>query len=171
MTFKLYIMRHAKSDWSSAETSDFDRPINGRGQESARLIGQWLVDNNKIPQHIVSSSALRAKQTTALVLTAFNEVVPENVIYDDILYLANLDSLLQCIQKYKSGLSSLMLVAHNPGLEELVHYLSNKAASTDNMINSMTTANVAVFEYPDNEFDVYSDKGKLVEFIRPSEIN
>lgn len=164
MKFSLYIMRHAKSDWSGADTRDFDRPINARGEKDAQGIGQWMADNDKIPQHIISSSAVRAKQTTALVLEAFTDCAPEKVSYQKDLYLADLETLLECIQKYKKGVNSLMIVAHNPGLEELVHYLSTQSAK----LKSMTTANLAIFEYPDSEFDVYRDKGKLVEFIRPS---
>jgi len=157
-------MRHAKSDWSGSDTRDFDRPINARGENNAQGMGQWMADNDKIPQHIISSSAVRAKQTTAIVLEAFREHVPEKTSYQDDLYLADLETLLECIQKYKKGVNSLMIVAHNPGLEELVHYLSTPSAK----LKSMTTANLAIFEYSDSEFDVYRDKGKLVEFIRPS---
>ncbi|MDH5357068.1 MAG: histidine phosphatase family protein [Gammaproteobacteria bacterium] len=164
MTFSLYLLRHAKSDMARLGTSDFDRPINASGEKSAKSIGQWMTDNNKIPQQILSSSALRAKQTTVLVLEGFNDTEPEKVSYQEDLYLADLETLLQCIQEYKKGINSLMLVAHNPGLEELVYYLSPKS----DKFESMTTANLAIFEYPDSEFDVYSDKGELVEFIRPS---
>jgi len=164
MKFSLYIMRHAKSDWSGADTRDFDRPINARGENNAQGIGQWMADNDKIPQYIISSSAVRAKQTTALVLEEITDSAPEKVSYQKDLYLADLETLLECIQKYKKGVNSLMIVAHNPGLEELVHYLSTQSAK----LKSMTTANLAIFEYLDSEFDVYRDKGKLVEFIRPS---
>jgi phosphohistidine phosphatase len=164
MKFSLYIMRHAKSDWSGADTRDFDRPINARGENNAQGIGQWMADNDKIPQHIISSSAVRAKQTTALVLEAFTKHVPEKTSYQKGLYLADLETLVECIQKYKKDVNSLMIVAHNPGLEELVHYLQTQPANH----KSMTTANLAIFEYTDSEFDVYRDKGKLVEFIRPS---
>lgn len=167
MPFHLYIMRHAKSDWSASNRSDFDRPINARGEKNAKRIGQWLVDNNKIPQHIISSPAIRAKQTTELVLAVLTEVVPEQISYQHDLYLASLETLLASIQSHKTGLNSLMLVAHNPGLEQLVHYLSTKSDNSDSNCKPMKTANLALFSYPDSEFDVYNDKGKLVEFIKP----
>ena len=50
MNSYLYIMRHAKSDWSGPQTSDFERPINGRGRRNSVRIGQWMSDNNYIPQ-------------------------------------------------------------------------------------------------------------------------
>ena len=56
-------MRHAKSDWSGPQISDFDRPINKRGTRNAIRIGGWMNENNHIPQKIISSPALRAKET------------------------------------------------------------------------------------------------------------
>ncbi|MBL1321748.1 MAG: histidine phosphatase family protein [Methylophaga sp.] len=165
MSFTLYLMRHAKSDWSGSGSSDFERPINERGKRSALIIGQWLLDNEHIPQHIVSSSAVRAKQTTEL---ATSIISPEIISYEKELYLASVETLLHLIQTYKTGLNSLMVVAHNPGLEELVEYLIVKSEQSGSGITSMTTANMAIFEYSDNQFDIKNDKGRLIEFIRPS---
>ncbi len=170
MSFTLYLMRHAKSDWSSSELSDFDRPINSRGQKSAQAIGRWLAEHNKIPQYIISSSAIRAKQTTALMVVALTDVTPENILYEERLYLASVETLLKYIKINKTGLNSLMLVGHNPGMEELADYLLAKSAQPNNGITSMTTANVAIFEYADDEFDIYNDHAKLLDFIRPGEI-
>ncbi|PHS25915.1 MAG: hypothetical protein COA83_04445 [Methylophaga sp.] len=168
MAFTLYLMRHAKSDWSAADSSDFDRPINARGERSAIAIGRWLVNNNHIPQQIVSSPAMRAKQTTELVAAAFTGSSPDNISYQQDLYLASVKMLSQLIHNHKTKLNSLMVVAHNPGLEDLVEHL---LAESDNGITSITTANMAIFEYPDSAFDINSDKGKLIQFIRPNEIS
>lgn len=170
MVFHLYLMRHAKSDWSSPGTSDHDRPINERGQRNAERIGQWMQDNQYIPESIVSSSAIRARQTIERVSEQWRATDPINIIYDKELYLANPNTLVQCIHKYKQGLQSLMLVAHNPGLDQLVNYLASKAAKKGVQEIDMTTANLAIFEYPDNNCDVKIDKAKLLEFIKPKEL-
>lgn len=167
MTFYLYIMRHAKSDWSVPGTSDFDRPINKRGQKNAQRIGLWMIENNRIPQKIVSSSACRARQTSELVIKGMGSNANDKVMYDDDLYLASLDTLLECIQIYKEDLESLMLVAHNPGLDQLINYLPKKSLNAG---ETMTTANLMIFEYPDNKFDPEIDKGELIAFIKPKEL-
>jgi phosphohistidine phosphatase len=167
MTFQLYIMRHAKSDWAAAGSSDFDRPINKRGEKSAIRIGQWMSENNQLPKKVICSSAVRAKQTIELVLKQFTDNVIK-INYDKSLYLADLETLLETIQLYKEDVNSLMLVAHNPGLERLVHFLSQES---DNDYRSMTTANLVIFEFDNNQFDPYSDKGKLTEFIKPKELD
>ncbi len=167
MTFHLYIMRHAKSDWAAAGASDFDRPINKRGKRSAILIGEWMRENNRLPQKIISSPAVRAKQTTELVIKQFPSMNSGEVTYDKDLYLADPDTLIEVIQLYKNDLNSLMIVAHNPGLEQLVHSLSSEA---DTDYRSMTTANLVIFEYLDNQFNPLTDKGKIIEFIKPKEL-
>ncbi len=167
MSFHLYIMRHAKSDWETG-TSDFDRPINKRGNKSAIRIGQWMLENNHIPEKIISSSAMRAKQTIELVVEQIEEKNKKEISYEEDLYLANLSSLLENIALYKSNVNSLMLVAHNPGLEELVYFLDGDSGS---QYKTMTTANLVIYEYADNQFDVETKKGKLIEFIKPKELD
>ena len=171
MSFTLYLMRHAKSDWTDSNNSDFERPINDRGERSAIAIGQWLTDNDHIPQYIISSAAVRAKQTTEIMTATFAEATPEQIIYEQDLYLADVKTLLRFIQTYKTALSSLMIVAHNPGMEELVEYLLSRSAQPNNSITSMTTANVAIFEYLDSEFEGNLATGKLVHLLKPSEIS
>ena len=168
MTFQLYIMRHAKSDWSGPGTSDFDRPINKRGEKNAIRLGQWMLENNRLPQRIISSAAVRAKQTTELVTNQFSSIEPEKLIYEKALYLAEPDTLIEFIQLYKNEVGSLMLVAHNPGLEQLVHFMTSGSGAE---YRSMTTANLVILEYPDNNFDPEIDKGKLLEFIKPKELD
>ena len=83
MSYYLYIMRHAKSDWSGPQTSDFERPINGRGRRNAVRVGQWMSDNDYIPQRIISSPAARAKETIELVTAQITKFNHEDLIYQD----------------------------------------------------------------------------------------
>ncbi len=166
MSFYLYLMRHAKSDWSDPGTSDYDRPINHRGQKNAKRVGVWMVDNDFFPEKIVSSPAVRARQTAELLIQQLNNVNLEKVQFDKDLYLASVDTLIECIQLYKSDLNSLMLIAHNPGMEQLVNYLLNTNAG---MVN-ITTANLAIIEFSKIDFDPEVDKGELIELIKPKEL-
>jgi len=63
-----------------------------------------------------------------------------------------------------------MLVAHNPGLDQLVDYLSSKTVNPDSSGKCMTTANLVIFEYPDSNFVPVLHKGELIEFIKPKEL-
>ncbi len=169
MSFYLYLMRHAKSDWSGLGTSDYDRPINHRGEKNAKRIGAWMAENNFLPEKIVSSPAIRARQTIEIVSEQFGHSQVK-IDLDEDLYLASLGTLIEAVQLYKNDVSSLMLVAHNPGMDYLVNDLLSRSINTISGHIVMTTANLAIFEYKDSHFDPEKDKGNLIEFVQPKKL-
>ena len=168
MNLYLYIMRHAKSDWSGPQISDFERPINKRGTRNAIRVGQWMNENNHIPQKIISSPALRAKETIELVTEQITKFNLENLTYDDELYLAGFTQLIEFINTYKDKVQSLMLVGHNPGIENLVNYLCDRSGDKETIV---TTANLFIFKFSSDSFNTAVDKIELVEAIKPRELN
>ena len=125
-----------------------------------------MVDNDYLPEKIVSSPALRARQTTELLIQQINNGSLEKVQFDKDLYLASEGALIECIQLYKSDLNSLMLIGHNPGMEQLVNDLLN----INGAMISMTTANLAIIEFSKIDFDPEVNKGELIELIKPKEL-
>ena len=168
MNSYLYIMRHAKSDWSGTQTSDFERSINGRGRKNAVRVGQWMSDNNYIPQKIISSPATRAKETIELVIEQITKFNNEDLIFQDDLYLAGFTQLMEIINTYQDDVQSLMLIGHNPGIENLVNYLCSRSGNPE---TSVTTANLFIFEYTDHHFNAAADSCKLIEAIKPRELS
>ena len=170
MSFNLYIMRHAKSDWSKGET-DFDRPLNKRGQKNAARMGQWLVNNKHVPAQVLCSSALRAKQTLEIVLQSFQSFSNDAITLDRELYLADMDTLLEKILLYRHAANSLLLVAHNPGLDYLIDMLSKNGLPRNADGKLMTTAALALFEYSSADFKPGIDKPETMKLIRPRELD
>jgi len=168
MNLYLYIMRHAKSDWSGPQISDFERPINKRGTRNAIRVGQWMNENNHIPQKIISSPALRAKETIELVTEQITKFNLEDLTYDDELYLAGFTQLIEFINTYKDKVQSLMLVGHNPGIENLVNYLCDRSGDKETIV---TTANLFIFKFSSDSFNTAVDIIELVEAIKPRELN
>ncbi len=168
MNLYLYIMRHAKSDWSGPQMSDFERPINKRGTKNAMRIGEWMNENNHIPQKIISSPALRAKETIELVTEQISKFNLEDLTYEDELYLAGFTQLIEFINTYKDKVQSLMLVGHNPGIENLVNYLCDKSGDKETIV---TTANLFIFKFSSDSFNTAVDTIELVEAIKPRELN
>jgi phosphohistidine phosphatase len=161
-------MRHAKSDWSGPQISDFERPINKRGTRNAMRIGEWMNENNHIPQKIISSPALRAKETIELVTEQISKFNLEDLTYEDELYLAGFTQLIEFINTYKDKVQSLMLVGHNPGIENLVNYLCDKSGDKETIV---TTANLFIFKFSSDSFNTAVDTIELVEAIKPRELN
>ncbi|HEU5112595.1 MAG TPA: histidine phosphatase family protein [Acidimicrobiia bacterium] len=132
----LLLMRHAKSDWDADYGSDHDRPLNDRGQRSARLMGRVLADEDLVPDLIISSTAVRARRTAELAIEAGAwdaELVLDRSLYDE-----GPRGVLE------SGASApdvnrVMLVGHQPTWSMLVSALTGERAD-------LKTATVAVIE-------------------------
>lgn len=167
MAFYLYILRHAKSDWSGPGGSDFERGLTGRGGKDARRIGQWLRDHDHSPDRIISSPAARAKETLAAVLS---QIEKRPVVFEATLYQARLATLLACIRRYKTDAQSLLLLGHNPGLSDLARYLSGRSVAPAGG-DRLGTANLVIFRYAANTFEPDSDAGERLAFIKPGELD
>jgi len=116
---QLLLMRHAKSSWNNANISDHDRPLAPRGLRAAPEMGEWLLANNLVPDRILSSTACRANETARLVAEAIDSDIPlEN--YGG-LYHASPESLMTICSQVNAEVHRLLIVAHNPGLFELVN--------------------------------------------------
>ncbi len=157
-------MRHAKSDWQSGADSDFDRPLNKRGRRAAVDMGQVLKKRGAPPQRVVSSPALRARQTVERVFLQTGWRL-DRLRFDDTLYLADLDRLLALCHEHEDC-DSLMLVGHNPGLEELLVHLCGDDIGRTRKGKLFTTANIAVIGHHGGRVDG-RDGAHLVDLIRP----
>lgn len=120
----LFILRHAKSDWDDPELSDHERPLNKRGRKAAKKLGEFTRNRSLMPELVLASSAVRAQQTVELWSKASGYDGPVQTLRE--LYLAQPERYISAIRALDSGLESVMVVGHNPGLEELVEVLTGK---------------------------------------------
>jgi phosphohistidine phosphatase len=157
----LYILRHAKSSWEKPDLSDFERPLNEGGLNTAPFMGQLLYDRQFQPQLILSSPAKRAKQTAVLIKETAE--LKAAIKYDDRIYEASPQVLLQVVADTEEKIESLMLVGHNPGIEGFIRFLTGKT-------EPMPTAALAVVELWVNTWDgIVADSGVLKTVIRPKD--
>jgi phosphohistidine phosphatase len=117
MRRRLIVLRHAKSDWAGG-VADHDRPLAARGRREAALAGRWLRENVADIDLVVCSSATRARQTWKRVAKQLDPVPPLRV--DDRVYAASERGLLGVVRKLPDSATAVLLIGHNPGLEELV---------------------------------------------------
>jgi phosphohistidine phosphatase len=120
----LLLLRHAKSSWKDEKLADFDRPLSKRGKRDAPAMGQLLREENLAPDFILSSTALRARQTTDLVVEASG--YDGEIRWMDDLYAAPPETILDSLREVPDTIQSVMVVAHNPGLSELVAWLTEE---------------------------------------------
>lgn len=140
----LYILRHAKSAWGTNAASDFQRPLAKRGVRNARQMGKWMAERAMIPECILSSPALRAWQTVTPVCTQLG-IDETGIEFNSALYLADVNTLLSCIRQVPETYQSILLVGHNPGLEDLVSWLTGGEAPLFDNGKLLPTATLAVF--------------------------
>jgi phosphohistidine phosphatase len=165
----LGLLRHAKSDWDDAGLRDFDRGLNDRGRRGAALIGRHVAEQGIAWDTAIASPAERVKRT----LEASG--LPLAPRYDERAYLADAATLLDLLRAVEGDPGSVLLVAHNPGLHELLFRLVDPERETPlftEAVEKFPTASFAVLELAiDDWARIAPGCGELVHFARPRDLD
>jgi phosphohistidine phosphatase len=155
----LLLLRHAKAENAAPGSSDINRTLNERGKIEAQAIGTFIRKQNLTVELVLCSPAVRARESEELVLSA--DDVAANVRYDQRIYEAAPHQLLEVISEVDDNKSVVLLVGHNPGMEELLTALTGRE-------EPLSTGTLAKIDF---SFDVWSrvaaDSGRL-EWINKS---
>ena len=158
----LLLLRHAKSSRDDPRLSDFDRPLNDRGKDDAKLVGRYLGKQEIKIDVIVSSPARRARRTAERVLEAAG--LANQLVSDERIYEASVAQLLKVISEIEVTAGVALLIGHNPGFEDLLTRLTDRAGS-------MATASLACISLDVTEWrDVAPRCGELRWFITPKDL-
>jgi len=158
----LYLLRHAKSSWDDSGLKDLDRPLNERGLKAAPRIGKYMRKEKIRPDVVLSSPALRAKQTTKLVCDGAG--LTGVVDFNERIYEASAQRLFEIVAGLEDRFGSAMMVGHNPGFEELLAALTAEA-------RRMPTAALACIDLNVEKWsDVVTGCGKLRWLVRPKDL-
>lgn len=163
------LIRHAKSDRDADAANDFDRPLAKRGRMAAKQLGAWMKERNIFPDYFISSPALRARQTVLTMCGAL-QIDAAHVFFDDRLYLADVNVLLSILPECPKEASSVLLVGHNPGLEDLLTYLCGEDLPISSNGKLMPTAALAQIILPDIWQALKRKSGQLIAITRPKDI-
>jgi phosphohistidine phosphatase len=155
----LVFLRHAKAENGSAGSPDFDRALNDRGRKEAQAVGVFIREQNLGLDLVLSSTAKRARETTELVLASANLAV--DVRYDQRIYEAGPLRLLEVVSQIEEERSSVLLVGHNPGIEELLQLLTGR-------LEHMATGTLAKIDLKAAGWsEVVEEKGSLDWIVKP----
>jgi phosphohistidine phosphatase len=168
MRHELLLLRHAKSDWDQ-NCSDFDRPLNTRGLRDAARIAQWLHGRIKADLTLLSSPARRAAQTTQAVC-AMTGIAMDSIRWDERIYLASAQTLLDVIGQIPDDRRRLLIVGHNPGLEDLLVQLAPPVLQHGKDHKLLTTATLAWLDLPGNWGDIPQARASLRHFVRARDL-
>lgn len=158
----LFLLRHAKAVPSTGSLEDFDRRLNDQGRMQAERVGKYFKEQNLGLDLVLSSTALRARETTKLFLNAA-ECVAETQ-FDQRIYDAGRHQLLQVISEIEEHKVNALLVGHNPGFEELLQRLTSR-------FESMATCTLAKIDLGISEWSGIADAtGHLDWLAKPNEL-
>ncbi|HJM52239.1 MAG TPA: histidine phosphatase family protein [Alphaproteobacteria bacterium] len=165
---RLYLLRHAKSDHGGLWGNDRERPLNQRGRQATGLIGSYLRRRDLLPELVLCSTAVRARETWEGVAVELATAPP--VEHRQGLYLASPDEILAEIGRCDDAVGSVMVIAHNPGLASLALALANGSPPPAKLAK-FPTCGLAEFELASPGWeDLQPGRTKLCNFIRPKEL-
>lgn len=157
----VFLIRHAKSSWSNPDLSDFDRPLNNRGERDVKMMSLLLSGKVEKIDLILTSTAKRALATTH-VITADNGVDFDELIENKKLYHASAKTIRKVMADQSDEFKSLAIIGHNPGLTELANELGNVR------IDNVPTTGILAFEFDIKKWQkILKKEGKLLFFDYP----
>ena len=170
---RLFLLRHAKAVPAESGIEDFDRTLMLSGMQDAGAMARYLRKGGFHVELILCSAAARTAQTGELVV----QELECEIEYRDGLYLAEPSKLLAAVRGAPAGVSALMLVGHNPGLEALAALLAREPvrrkerARHEALEEKFPTCALAILDFDAGRWrDVAPGTGKLVDFVRPKDL-
>jgi phosphohistidine phosphatase len=139
------LLRHAKSSWDQPSLADADRPLAPRGRRAAELLAAYLAASEVRPAVVLCSSSLRTRQTLAAVLPVLGDALEIRI--DPALYGAGPAQLLDQLRQVSSNASSAMLIAHNPGIQDLALVLAAGGPALAGLREKFPTGTLATLEF------------------------
>jgi phosphohistidine phosphatase len=167
----LSLLRHAKSSWDGSARKDFDRPLAERGQAAAPRMGAYMAEHGLIPELILCSPAVRARQTLDLVLPHLTG--GPTVEYEDSFYLAAPSILIARIRTIAAKVRHVMVVGHDPGMQGLAVELAGDGDPEllQALARKFPTGGLAVITFKVRDWSkVVPAKGHLQHFMTPKRL-
>jgi len=168
---RLMLLRHAKTEAEAPSGKDFDRRLDERGRSDAAEIGGWMLRHRHVPDLVLVSTAVRARQTWDIVAGAMKSG-PQPLVADlEELYGAGPSQLLQMIRAVETqNPRKLLVIGHNPGIHELALALSGSGdgAGRKALADNLPTSGLAVIDFAVEDWsDAAFRGGRLELFVSP----
>ncbi|MFT5657361.1 MAG: phosphohistidine phosphatase [Gammaproteobacteria bacterium] len=171
MHLELMILRHGHAmnnppAWD--DRGDFGRKLSDRGLQQCAAIGRWIKINNRQPDRIICSPAVRAN-ATAIATCGAADIDQNDIVFDERIYETELDDLMDVIISTPDNINRLLLVGHNPGLEYLILALTNGVVPRSRTGELMSPANLACLKVNDSWSNLQAGCASCEQIIRPDD--
>lgn len=165
---RLFLLRHAKSSWDDPSLADHDRPLAPRGRRASALIAEHLRRSRIRPALVLCSSAKRTRETLEGVRDALG---PVDVLFEDGLYGTSSEHLLRRLREVPDEVESVMLVGHQPAIQELALHLAAAGSELERLRAKFPTAALATLTFAGAWSELGTDGAELVAYVQPKQLN
>lgn len=168
---RLMLLRHAKSDWPSAPIGDHERPLSARGRDAAPKMGAYMARQGLAPDLTLCSTSVRTRQTYEHIAAALQSRA--DVMFDPRLYHAAPELMIEVIRETRPDTHALLLIGHNPGMQELAELLivSGDSDLRQRVVEKFPTCALAVIDFPlDDWCELQPRTGRIDRFVTPRTI-
>jgi phosphohistidine phosphatase len=170
VTVRLWLLRHAKSSWDDPDMEDVDRPLAPRGARAADRMRDYLDAEDIRPDLVLCSSALRTRETLARILPGLGSELTVRI--EPSVYSSDADALLPRLQQLPADVGSVMLIGHNPAMQELGSLLAGGGDRLDELRRGFPTAALAELDLHVGSWrELAPGTGRLTRFIVPRELD
>lgn len=166
MTHRLYLLRHAEAEPWNPLGNDFSRSLSANGTRHTRSVSQWAFESLSPPDTVLCSPAKRTRETLAPLLSLWPQLLA-STDYAESMYGASLNMLLTLAEDVFSYSECLLMVGHNPGVEQMLLNTVRSKMATSSM--RMGTGTLAVIEFPDG-FKKRTPAGSLLKLLRKDQL-
>jgi phosphohistidine phosphatase len=166
---RLYLLRHAKSSWDDPTLADGDRPLAPRGRRAAKVMAKHLQRKGIAPELVLCSPSRRTRQTLRRIAPGLGKDV--DVQIETGLYAASAAALLEVLHKVPNEVESVMLIGHNPGIQDLALSLASGGSESTRVRSKFPTAALATLELNASWRELAPGSAELVSFVKPKELS
>jgi phosphohistidine phosphatase len=165
---RLYLLRHAKSSWDDPALADRDRPLAPRGRRAARVMADHLRREGISPELVFCSPSRRTRQTLKRIATGLGKSA--DVRIEPALYAASATTLLEKLHEVPDEVNSVMLIGHNPGIQDLALSLARPGSESSRVTSKFPTAALATLDHKATWRELVPGSAELVSFATPKEL-
>lgn len=173
MTRRLVLLRHAKSAWP--DLPDHERPLAKRGRRDAPAAGRWLREAGLLPDRVLCSTAHRTRETWQLMVPELGARPPQ-VSYDEQIYEAHWQALLDLSRQTEPEVSSMLIIGHSPAVRDLALMLAaaprgdTDVRPRERVTAKFPTAAAAVLAFGDPWSQLGPGQAQLITFVTPADL-
>jgi phosphohistidine phosphatase len=165
---RLYLLRHAKSSWDDPRLADEDRPLAPRGRRAAKVIAKHLRRMGVAPEVVLCSPSTRTRQTLKRIAPGLGKHA--DVRSEPEVYAASAAALLEVLHEVPDEVESVMLIGHNPGIQDLALSLAHAGSESTRVKSKFPTAALATLELSASWRELVPGSAELVSFVTPKEL-